>query len=561
MKPDQNRRPFPCRLRRLIVPAAILCCLAAPGTSAAAVSVEDLLAAKDRWETRLGRLMVVEGRISTMKGKTIILQKCSQKIEFRSDRVLPEATGAQVAEVTGRLARDENTNRIFFEVTRVKLLPDDVTGLQVARRTLPKDEPDKWYALAEWAINRAKFYGKTDDPLYAESKKLYELAVIKERRLIKNRTPQALRNLAVKARRYGVNESIRMSMIHESYFKEWQNIRLKGQSGELLGLATTTAAALPGGSDPLAEDDSVLKQRTRYLDDPLKIYDETAEDAIRRQLHRIMYQQMVSDAIGKEEDGEGKNGKVIAKIITDYLPERIDEAKKYITAERNWRLKNVQTIPRPEMLALRQEFLDIGDQSSAAKALESWFEMKETELRRRGVDGLLDLATAYEIRYDIVDDEDEKKEVHSKVIALLMDAYRRNPGSGTTQNRLEGYGYRLRDGAWKTPEQMEQFRNTPRQRAMAEGRVDADMTNSEVIKSLGRPDRVTRILTAKSVIELWAYGAPDETPLVVRLVRTGNRKSSVVTHWKQLAVSAPAASVEEAEPESEPNVEAAGGFE
>ena len=69
---------------------------------------------------------------------------------------------------------------------------------------------------------------------------------------------------------------------------------------------------------------------------------------------------------------------------------------------------------------------------------------------------------------------------------------------------------------------------------------------------------MTRVLTARNVIELWAYGAPDETPLVVRLVRTGNRKVSIVTEWKQLRAEAESPPVEtpavQAEPEN-PNVE------
>ena len=81
------------------------------------------------------------------------------------------------------------------------------------------------------------------------------------------------------------------------------------------------------------------------------------------------------------------------------------------------------------------------------------------------------------------------------------------------------------------------------------------MTNDEVFTSLGKPDRVTRVLTARNVIELWAYGAPDETPLVVRLVRSGNRQVSIVTDWKQLRVETEAVLHEETPEPENPNVE------
>ena len=212
------------------------------------------------------------------------------------------------------------------------------------------------------------------------------------------------------------------------------------------------------------------------------------------------------------------------------------------------------------MLSLREEFVKLGEREKAAQVFEKWFSRKDSELRRQGVDGLLDLASEYEIRHDVLDDDEtaEKKRIHDRIIEILMDAYRKNPDLGSTKRRLEEYGYRLRDGEWKTPKEIEKFLNTPRQRAMAEGRVVPGMTDKEVVKSLGKPDRVSRILTARTVIELWAYGAPDETPLVVRLVRTGNRTTSFVTHWKQLSVAPPRSKTEEPDEEEETPAQPAG---
>lgn len=527
-----------CRFRFAL--AGLLCCVVSQ-TASAAISVEDFLAAKPRWEKLAdqNRPMVLEGRVSTMKGRTIILQKCSKEIKFVSERDLPSATGSDVAEVSGRLQRDETTQQVYFFVERVKVIDNDLLRLQKQRRDLPKNDADAWYALGNWALNRARFYDKTDDPLYAESKRIFQLAISRERRLMEDRTPKKLRELATKARRYGIDEAARMSIVHESYLMDWKTIRLRGESGELLGLATTLASALPGGGDALADTSVVKDLKTRYFVDPQKFYDETSSDEVtRKKLHRILYQKVVEEAIRKEEDPDGKNGKVVARIIKDYLPERINEADAYLVAERNWRLKNVASFLRPEMLSLREEFVKLGEREKAAEVLGKWFAKKDSELRRQGVDGLLDLASEYEIRHDLLEGDEtaEKKRIHDRIIEILMDAYRKNSDLGSTKRRLEEYGYRLRDGKWKTPEEIEKHLNTPRQRAMAEGRVVAGMTDKEVVKSLGKPDRVSRILTARTVIELWAYGAPDETPLVVRLVRTGNRSQSIVTHWKQLAV-------------------------
>ena len=420
------------------------------------------------------------------------------------------------------------------QVTSVRLLPGDVQRVQNQRNKLPRNEVAPWYALGDWAINRANYYGKKDDPLYDEARILFKLAVIKERRFLKPRTPETLRALAVKSERYGVESSISTSLVHESYILEWQQNRLRSTAEELLGLATAAASALPGAGTPIPEEDNTVELRKRYRNDPLKLYDDSDVESIRHQLHRFLYQEIVQQAIQRKEEPDGRNGKVIAKIIKDYLPGRIAEVDAYLAAERNWRLKNVRTFRRAEMIELRKEFLDLDDTDSAAQTLETWFEQKETELRTRGVDGLLDLATEYEIRYDLVDNKQEKERIQERIVALLIDAYHKNPGFGTTSSRLEGFGYRLRDGVWRTPAEVKKFNSAPRQRAMAEGLVIPGMTDAEVIKARGKPDRVSRILTARSVIELWAYGKMDEAPLVVRLIRSGNRKVSIVTGEKRV---------------------------
>ncbi|MFP6764973.1 MAG: hypothetical protein VB858_15205 [Planctomycetaceae bacterium] len=499
---------------------------------AATKSVQQFLAQKENWKA--SSRISIEGRVSIMKGKTLILQKCSRMIDFRSDRVLPEATGGSVVEVVGGLVRDEKTGVFHVQVTSVRLLPSDVQRVQIQRNKLPRNEVAPWYALGEWATHRADYYGKTNDPLYSEAAILFKLAVLKERRLLEPATPENLRALAVKSERYGVESSIGTSFVHASYNLEWQQNRLKATAEELLGLATSVASALPGAGDPVASQIDVKELRKRYQNDPLKLYEDSDVEVIRHRLHRLLYQQIVEKAILEKEEPDGRNGKIIAKIITDYLPERIAEVTAYQAEERNWRLKNVQTFPRSEMIKLRGEFLDIDDRDSAAQALEKWFSRKETELRIRGVDGLLDLATEYEIRYDLVDNEQEKDRIQKKIVMLLMDAYRKNPGFGTTSSRLEELGYRLRDGVWRTPTEMKRFHSAPRQRAMAEGRIVRGMTDVEVVKALGKPDRVCRILTARNVIELWAFGKADESILVVRLIRSGNRKVSVVTDWKQI---------------------------
>ena len=492
---------------------------------AAVISVEQFLAKKKNWANMTGRTLKIEGRVSTMNERILIFRKVSG-ITFRAREDLPKGRRERVcAEVTGQIFQDAETGFLLFDVHRIKVLPNDQDRLDRLRIDLPRNDPEPWYELARWALGRAEFYDdpKHDTELRQSAMGLIESAIRRERNMLEFRDYPNLQKLHRKARGHGVSQELLLSILHEAHYTEWRNKRKSSSGEELFGLASAVASELPGAETPTEENADLLKLRKDYLESPKQVYDEETQIETRRKLHRVLYREIILDGIDQLEEPTGKNGAKIAKLVEQYLPEEKSLAESYYAKERNWRLSQVASFRRREMLELREEFQKLGQEDKADQALERWFREREKLLRDEGADGLVELAAEYD---DLLNDP-------HRAIDILLEAYRANSGLGLIQDRLEAYGYKLIDGEWKGPREIEELMNTPINRAMREGRVIPRMTNTQVVKTLGRPDSVTRILTAKNVIEYWVYGqAPSRTS--IRMYRPRHRRVSYVMSVNQL---------------------------
>ena len=111
---------------------------------------------------------------------------------------------------------------------------------------------------------------------------------------------------------------------------------------------------------------------------------------------------------------------------------------------------------------------------------------------------------------------------------MLLETWKRVPGSPLLAERLEAAGLRLADGQWLTNQQ---FVNRPEgrfARAIRAGRVEDGMSAEEARRALGVPASVARVVTAGVVTEIWRYGTGDGTQRTVRLERLSGQKDFVV---------------------------------
>src|SRR5690606_3395125 len=111
------------------------------------------------------------------------------------DGVEVPASRSNVVEITGQL--ESRQGKQIFLVTRLKMLPNDNETLSIRRSRLLENDASGWYALADWAAGRGKFY--EDTTLVLEAVSLRRTGLLIEYRQVGIDDVDALYALAKKA--------------------------------------------------------------------------------------------------------------------------------------------------------------------------------------------------------------------------------------------------------------------------------------------------------------------------------------------------------------------------
>ncbi|MHC4878929.1 MAG: hypothetical protein ACYTGL_20960 [Planctomycetota bacterium] len=506
------------RPRLLIVSCAIALVSLAGAANGAPQSVQDFLKLKPRWDKMVGLKFLIEGRFGGSTGEFVNLRKLP--LAFRAgERLTRRYDGDDVLHLMGELQRDEN-GRLYFRLLDLKKGRKDLERMQSLTLDLPPKEHAPVYELADWAFSRAEFYNDSD--LKAEATKLYDRGLRREQGSLEKRDYQSYRQLALKAERYGLGEKRKHELLYEGHYREWRLIRQTADAKQLAGLATAIATELPGAAVPVPIIDEEF--RNDWKAEPLRFY-ETATFG-HDQMHRFLYQEIMLEGIMRSAQRDGRNGRNIAKRLRTDLPELRELASEFVTRELDWQVNNVTTLSVDEMQALREALIEADEAERADKALNVWFRDRETKLRNEDVDGMIELASLHETLFP-----DGARDA----VKVLLEAERRRPGVTIVRQRLESHGYRLIDGDWKSSEEVRDFENSPINRAMREGRVIPGMTQEQVRRALGKPTSVSRLLTAKHVIEYWVYGETSRSSrLTIRLSRPTQRSSAIVVQSREV---------------------------
>ncbi len=503
---------------RVVLVLAAMVVVGPKSATAAPQSVVDFLKAKPRWEKMVGLKFQLEGRFGGSAGNILSLRKLP--LGFHADQEIEDRYESNdVLHVLGELKRDGN-GPLYFQLLDVRKGPSDMERLNGKILDLPLKEHEPVYELARWAEERARFYN--DTKLSAEAIKLYDRALRRQQANIKTRDYPTFRDLALKAGRFGLGEARKNALLYEGRYREWQLARRQSDSEQLAGLAAAVASELPGAAVPAPTVDQEF--RDRWKEEPLRVYEEATFGF--EQMHRFLYQEISLDSIQQEAHPDGRNGRAVAKRLRQEVPEFSDMADEFVRKELDWRIQNVTQLKIDEMLALRESLLDAGSADKADEALRNWFKDRETKLRKEGIDGLIELASLHETLFP-----DGARDA----IEVLLEAEHRKPGSSIVRQRLESHGYRQINGDWKSSDEVRDFENSPINRAMREGRVIPGMTQEQVRRALGEPTSVSRLLTARHVIEYWVYGGNDRSSrLTIRLSRQTQRESAIVVDSREV---------------------------
>ena len=497
--------PF-ARLLRSIVGLLAMLVLAPMAIAAENVwSVEYLNSRKAEWEQLIGPTIRIEGRI-TLHGKGQLRLAKSELIFHATEAQLRLLNGKRTVELAGRLKKDDG--KISFEVVQIQVVPTDVEQFESRTAKLRNPRPDEWYELGDWAAGRGRFYD--DAEITKKSLIAYANGVKIEWRTLPADDGEARIRLAHKVEEYKLPNDQRMEILHEGYWQLWQAaLKAKPPDPAVWSqLATRLADDLPGCTQPLPQFPVELKQR--YEQKALTLYRESPE-ATRQQLHRLFYAAVILKPIVLEAATDGRDGNVIADRIERAVPEEQALAEKYREAKLAWRLMRAATATRQEIEQLASDYRSRQLPVLARQALQTWLQARESRLREDGSTGLIQLADDY---LTLLRDE-------TKAVGFLKEAHKLDPTFEDVARKLESLGYKLDGGVWTREVAGKPAGDTPKPEATSTGDISVGMTASALRTLMGRPGSTGRAITGTGLIEVWSYGTPGTSRLIIHLERSG----------------------------------------
>jgi hypothetical protein len=194
------------------------------------------------------------------------------------------------------------------------------------------------------------------------------------------------------------------------------------------------------------------------------------------------------------------------------------------------RLARIADLNRQELQQLAELLEALSQKDKIPGVLENWLNAQEKRFGTSELAGLLRTAD----EYLFVAEHWKEEASRQRGIELLKQAWEIaaniSPDDATQiGERLRRLGWEHLNGQWMTLKQLESLPKDDIQLAIREGRVVKGMTGQQVTQTLGRPSRISRLASSRTMRELWIYDADGTgaSGLVVRFRRSVVIKSDV----------------------------------
>lgn len=461
-----------------------------------------------RW-TALEMPVRIEGRYSAFTPGVIRMQGWDVPLVAKPGIELDRPKGGgRVIEVTGHFAlRDEK--RVFV-VESLRPLPDDRDTFVIRRAAIDSSRAEDLYALGGWARARGRFYGDDELAAYGLGAMLSGFAI--ERSRVQPHDAPGLWRLLSRAAELDLPLRLREELAHEAWLAKWVAARKSGRNA-LAHLADRLIRELPGARAPQPVPDEL---RAAYSADRRTTYSRETDSARRAALHRLLYCEVMLEALQEQIDDDGGNAYRIADRIESLIPERRDVAETMREQRIAEELSRLHRLDQAEMLALARRIRARNQPERARSTIAEWLAFAEARARREGPAELVRVAEQY---VTLLEDD-------AKQLELLVEAHRASGYAADIGLRLEEMGYRLENGRWsrETPSPPAHSRGTAIDAAILEGRVVPGMTPEQVRLAWRAPDAVARAVTAGQVTEVWRFSEPGRSPAVVHFRRSTRQR-------------------------------------
>ena len=476
--------------------------------AAGAESLESFIEQKPQWPDLVGSTFRIEGRYSVFTRDLVRMRNCD--LAFKSTQQLKASGTSKVIEISGRLAKEGTSGKLYFEVDQIRFLPTDLQSLAERERTISRGTAKQWYELAEWATARGKFY--SDDELLERAKVINRKGLQLERQELKELTPQTLRQLSARVPELGLDDVLRLDWLHESLSLEWESLQKSAPKPDLAAdefdvtkdplfqFLQRLDKDMPGA---MTRADNVLPLEVNEYHRNAALTYRNANDSRRRKFERLFHVEVATEAIRRIAKPDDSNGGEVANRIDEFLPEQHDLAEQHRDRELAFLSKNSATLTRNRLGELVQRCRDRKLEALAKEAISLWLTRREQSLRKDGVTGLIQVA---DDRLALLQDQPGAS-------ALLLEALQLAPTNVDIHERLTKLGYQKVNDQWVQPQGGPPTPNSPQpagaetdlERNIRFGIPTVGMTSAELLKCLGSPQSLTRVATSGRITETWTY--------------------------------------------------------
>ncbi len=495
----------------------LVCLIAVQGSVwGQAMSVEQLLEQRDQWDqwSKDGTKLQLTGRYQGRAAQIFQLSRIPFSFEPPRNSPLPDRMReGQRIEVSGRLST--RSGRMTFDINRLSVGGTDVDIIKERQQSLAADDYQGMFALADEFQAFANFY--SDNSLRLEIVALREAAIQKQRRQLKGQ-PVELWQLADKAASLNLNNRLPPAIRFEAIITEWKQ---PGANADKVLKQIEQHTAGWDTKNLMASEKAV----SDFQAGPIDAYN-NASDADRLALHRYLYRVIVLQSLQRQLNASGSNGVEIAAMVRERLPEETDAIRMMEQRDLEYRIGRVQTLSRTELEQLSDLLVAASRPDDVSSVVDSWIAAQQARYAASGLAG--QLRTADEFLF--VGTRWKRLEYTQKGVELLKQAWaiaRQESASDAEgiAERLKTLGWERLKDQWMTSSQIQSLPRDDVQLAMREGRVVKGMTAEHVVGTLGQPARISRIISARIIRELWIYEAQGTSGVIVQFQR--NRRDAI----------------------------------
>jgi len=458
----------------------------------------------------------IEGRVGVSGGGLLRFLKCDLRFKVDSTRLKLIGSKENV-EVKGHFKKEGS--RVEFVVDELRTMSSYADQFDFQAAKLKRPTAEEWTELGNWIGERGKFY--EDPELLQKANDAYLSAIDVQYRALKSTDSEGRLRLAKKVEEQNLSPRRQMDLIHEALRIQWQGLQ-KTEPADIASwtkFAEQLASQFSGADQPIKSVPQNLKDS--YDQDPVGTYRKATDD-VRKTLHRLFYVAVIRKRLLNGASIDGRDGESIADQIEKLIPEEQALAEKQRLAGLPYRLANIRSANRAEAESLAAAYRARGENDNALMALTQWVKSHELQLKKDGVVGLVQLADEY---LTLLKNE-------PVAIEYLLDAHRLDPKFDEVHQKLTSLGYSLQGGQWRKSAALPRdVAKTAPQNAMG---IREGQTATELRNQLGQPPSLARAITSRGITEIWSFGSPGSTRLVVRLEQRGRDPEPKVTAYSNL---------------------------